>query len=68
MPYYDWHECIERGLYDEAERIETDWWASQASLTPPTTPAPIPTRAPRTDTALRIEALSIRSIWKQGKR
>jgi hypothetical protein len=58
MPYYEWHEGVERGLHEAAAQIETNWWTRKAEdlLTPPTTPAPVPTRAPRTETAHCIEA------------
>jgi hypothetical protein len=68
MPYCDWHEGIECRLYDQAERIVTRWWARQAEclLTPPTTPAPVPTRAPRTETARCIEAFFYQVEEKTG--
>jgi hypothetical protein len=56
MPFL-WHEPIVGRLGDESARIETEWWANKAEDNPikPATAPPVLTRAPRTETALRIE-------------
>jgi len=54
-----WHREIERRLDLSEKRvaIETEWWERRAdeNLASPVVPPPIPTRAPRTATAARIE-------------
>jgi hypothetical protein len=57
MPFL-WHEPIVRRLTDQAEGIETKWWARRADDSPvsPALPPVVMTRAPRTETATRIEA------------
>jgi hypothetical protein len=55
-----WHQEIDRQLTFSEKRasVETEWWERQADDNPksPVGLPPIPTKAPRTSTALRIEA------------
>jgi hypothetical protein len=58
MLYVNWHQGLERRLSAETEAIVTKWWERRAYDNPvgPSTPPKIPTRAPRTSNAARIEA------------
>jgi hypothetical protein len=55
---FDWHDKLDLRLRHETDRIETEWWIHQAEGNPiqPMSPPPVLTRAPRTETALKVEA------------
>jgi hypothetical protein len=59
-----WHAEIVRRLDEDRQPIVTACWVAQAEANPvaPTVPAPIPTRAPRTTNAFRIEHF-IQVVW-----
>jgi hypothetical protein len=65
-----WHRKIAERLRSSEKRsaVETEWWERQADANPasPVTAPPVPTRAPRTPTALRIDEF-IHGVYQAKK-
>jgi hypothetical protein len=65
-----WHRKIaeQLRLSENRSAVETEWWERQADANPasPVTAPPVPTRAPRTPTALRIDDF-IHAVFRATK-